>query len=108
MLENIGRKVKVIGYQKLDEPRQVSFITFYNCNKCNDLYNCTSVAQCKFVKYITERLPKESVDYIHINNMPLLRLVLPTEQEQKRAQQIITRAQKLRTNRALITHTKGK
>ena len=108
MINNIKRKVKIIGYEQLAEPRKVSFISFYGCEKCNDFPNCMNPANCTFVKYISERMVKENVSYTHLNNTPILRLVLPTEQDQTHAQQVIARAQKLRTNRALISHVKAK
>ena len=105
MLNNTGRKVKVIGYTQTQEPRKVAFIYFYRCEKCNDFPLCRNPINCKFVEYISTRLPRDQVNYSCDNNTPILRLDLPTTDAREHAHQIMLRAQKLRTNRIFV---KGK
>lgn len=99
MLNNAGRKIKIIGYAQTQEPRKVAFISFYKCDKCNNLQSCTNPIDCKFVDYIRTRLPRNQVNYSCDNNTPILRLDLPTVDAREHAQQTMLRAQKLRTNR---------
>ena len=101
MLNNTGRKIKVIGYAQTQEPRKVAFISFYKCDLCNNFPSCVNPKNCKFVEYISTRLPRDQVDYSCDNNTPILRLDLPTTEARERAHQIMLRAQKLRTNREL-------
>lgn len=99
MLNNTGRKIKVIGYTQTQEPRKVAFISFYRCEKCNDFPLCKNPINCNFVEYIRSRLPHNQVNYSCKNNTPILRLDLPTTEAREHAHQIMLRAQKLRTNR---------
>lgn len=101
MIDNTHRKVKVIGYQEGATQKTVDFITFYHCDKCNDFVSCVNPSACKFVGYICERMPKGSTDYNCMQKMPVLKLQMTSPDETLRAQQVIARAQKLRTNRAL-------
>jgi hypothetical protein len=64
-----------------------------------------SEGNCKFVEYISTRLPRDQVDYSCDNNIPILRLDLPTTEARERAEQTMLRARKLRTNRIFV---KGK
>jgi hypothetical protein len=101
MLNNTNRKLKVIGYTQTTEPRKVAFISFYKCEKCNNFPECINPKGCKFVEYVCARLPREQINYSCENGAQVLRLDLPNQQALDRAQQILARAQKLRTNRAL-------
>ncbi len=105
MLNNTNRKIKIIGYSQTHEPRKVAFISFYKCDLCNNFPSCVNPKNCKFVEYISTRLPRDQVDYSCDNNIPILRLDLPTTEARERAEQTMLRARKLRTNRIFV---KGK
>lgn len=102
MIDKKNRKVKVIGYLGDINDRKVCFINFFRCANCNTFPTCANLNQCTFTKYIKEHLSKEKIEYGLSNSAPLLRISMPDKESVERAQLVISRAHRLRANRAII------
>ena len=104
MLRNLERKIKVVVYlgEKID--RNATYMVRYHCLNCKNVSICKNPSECDFVRYVRERLPQTQHNYSI--DMPQLHIVVANDTEKQRAVRVLNRAQRLRTNRALIERQK--
>ena len=104
MLKNLERKIKVVVYLGEKTDRNATYMVRYHCLNCKNVATCKNPSECDFVRYVRERLPQTQYNYSI--DMPQLYIVISNDTEKQRAVRVLNRAQRLRTNRALIVHQK--
>lgn len=104
MLRNLERKIKVVVYLCEKTDRNATYMVRYHCLNCKNVATCKNPSECDFVRYVRERLPQTQYNYSI--DMPQLHIVISNEAEKQRAVRVLNRAQRLRTNRALVVRQK--
>lgn len=104
MIRNTERKIKVILYQDKKSDKNAVYTVRYYCAKCKNVLECNKPSDCNLAHYVRERLPQ--TEFVYNLDMPQLHIVIANDAEKQQAVRVLNRAQKLRTNRALIDRQK--